>query len=146
MSATASPQSTAKLTEAVEAARALADAINRVAGETVRLRTEADGEIARQVGVVNDALHAVDDINRKIASLVPKGVDVTGLQDERQRIIDGIASIVPVRTVKREHDQVALYSANGGVLLDGRVFELALRQGGERRHARHERRRRARRR
>ena len=75
--------------------------------------------------MVNDALHAVDDINRKIASLVPKGVDVTGLQDERQRIIDGIASIVPVRTVKREHDQVALYSANGGVLLDGKVFELA---------------------
>ncbi len=125
MSATASPQSTAKLAEAVEAARALSDAINRVAGETMRLRTEADGEIARQVGVVNDALHAVDDINRKIASLVPKGVDVTGLQDERQRIIDGIASVVPVRTVKREHDQVALYSANGGVLLDGKVFELA---------------------
>jgi flagellar hook-associated protein 1 len=125
MSATASPQSTAKLSEAVEAARALADAINRVAEENVRLRTEADGEIARQVETVNAALHAVDDINRKIASLVPKGVDVTGLQDERQRIIDGVSSIVPLRTVKRENDQVALYSANGGVLLDGRVFGLS---------------------
>ena len=124
MSATAAPQSTAKLTEAVSAASALADAINRVAEDNVRLRTEADGEIGRQVDAVNAALHAVDDINRKIASLVPKGVDVTGLQDERQRIIDGIAAIVPVRTVKRENDQVALYSANGGVLLDGRVFEL----------------------
>ena len=125
MSATASPQSTAKLTEAVSAAQALADAINRIAEETVRLRTGADGEIGRQVDTVNAALHAVDDINRKIAALVPKGVDVTGLQDERQRIIDGISTIVPLRTVKREHDQVALYSANGGVLLDGRVFELS---------------------
>jgi len=125
MSATASPQSTAKLAEAVEAARSLADAINRIAEENMRLRTEADGEIARQVEVVNAALHAVDDINRKIASLVPKGVDVTGLQDERQRIIDGISSIIPLRTVKRENDQVALYSAGGGVLLDGRVFELS---------------------
>ena len=125
MSATASPQSTAKLTEAVSAAEALADAINRIAEENVRLRTEADAEIGRQVDTVNAALHAVDDINRKIAALVPKGVDVTGLQDERQRIIDGISTIIPLRTVKREHDQVALYSANGGVLLDGRVFELS---------------------
>ena len=98
----------------------------------MRLRTEADGEIGRQVDTVNDALHAVDDINRKIAALAPKGVDVTGLQDERQRIIDGVSSIVPLRTVKREHDQVALYSANGGVLLDGRVFELSFAQATER--------------
>jgi flagellar hook-associated protein 1 FlgK len=125
MSATASPQSTAKLSEAVGAATALADAINRIAGENVRLRTEADDEIARQVEAVNAALHSVDDINRKIAALVPKGVDITGLQDERQRIIDGISSIVPLRTVKRENDQLALYSAGGGVLLDGRVFELS---------------------
>ena len=85
MSATASPQSTAKLDRGGRARRrALADAINRVAEENVRLRTEADAEIARQVDAVNDALHAIDDINRKIATLVPKGVDVTGLQDERQ--------------------------------------------------------------
>ena len=138
MSATASPQSTAKLTEAVSARAALADAINRIAGENVRLRTEADARDRPAGGAVNDALHAIDDINRKIASLVPKGVDVTGLQDERQRIIDGISSIVPVRTVKRENDQVALYSANGGVLLDGQVFELGFDNGGQRGHARHD--------
>ncbi len=124
MSATASPQSMAKLTDAVSAAKNLAAAVNRVADENVRIRTDADAEINRQVGQVNDALHAIDDLNKKIATLAPKGVDVTGLQDERNRVIDGISSIVPVRAVKRDGDQVALYSANGGVLLDGRVFEL----------------------
>ena len=49
MAATASPQSTAKLADAVAAASALADALNRVAEENVALRTEADAEIARQV-------------------------------------------------------------------------------------------------
>jgi len=125
MSVTASPQSMTKLTDAVTAAKNLADAVNRVANENVRLRTEADAEIARQVGQVNDALHAIDDINRKIATLAPKGVDVTGLQDERGRIIDGISSIIPVRAVKRDGDQVALYAQNGGVLLDGRIYELS---------------------
>lgn len=124
MSATASPQSAAKLTDAVNAARDVADAVNRVSEENVRLRTEADAEISRQVTTVNDALRAVDDINRKIATLAPQGIDITALQDERNRVIDGISSIIPVRTVKRENDQVALYSANGGVLLDGTIYEL----------------------
>jgi flagellar hook-associated protein 1 FlgK len=125
MSVTASPQSTTKLTDAVNAAAGLAAAVNRVADENVRLRTEADAEIARQVGRVNDALAAIDDINRKIATLAPKGVDVTGLQDERGRLIDGISAIVPVRAVKRDGDQVALYAQGGGVLLDGRIFGLS---------------------
>jgi flagellar hook-associated protein 1 FlgK len=51
-------------------------------------------------------------------------VDVTGLQDERSRLIDGISSIIPLRAVKRDGDQVALYAQNGGVLLDGRIYEL----------------------
>ncbi len=125
MSATASPQSMTKLTDAVTAAKNLAAAVNRVADENVRLRTEADAEIGRQVTQVNDTLHAIDDINKKIATLAPKGVDVTGLQDERNRLIDNISSIVPVRAVKRDGDQVALYTQNGGLLLDGRVFELS---------------------
>ncbi len=124
MSATASPQSMTKLTDAVSAARDLAAAVNRVADENVRLRTEADQEINRQVGQVNDALKAIDDINKKIATLAPQGVDVTGLQDERNRVIDGISQVIPVKVVKRDGDQVALYSANGGVLLDGKVFGL----------------------
>ncbi|HRO10326.1 flagellar hook-associated protein FlgK [Amaricoccus sp.] len=128
MSATASPQSTTKLTDAVTAAKNLADALNRVSDENSRIRTEADAEIARQVGQVNDTLHAIDDINKKIATLAPKGVDVTSLQDERNRLIDGISAIIPVKVAKRDGDQVALYSQNGGLLLDGQVYELKFTQ------------------
>jgi len=108
-----------------EAAREVALAVNRISAENSQLRTEADAEINRQVIRVNDALKAVQDINRKIANLGPQGVDTSGLQDERHRIIDGISSIVPVRTVKRDGDQVAIYAANGAPLLDGRLYELS---------------------
>ena len=51
MSVTASPQSMTKLTDAVSAAaKTSPTAVNRVADESLRLRTEADAEIARQVG------------------------------------------------------------------------------------------------
>jgi flagellar hook-associated protein 1 FlgK len=124
MAATASPQSAAKLTAAVSAAQGVATSINRIAEENVRLRTEADAEIGRQVARVNAALHAVDDINRKIVTLTQQGVDTGGLEDERGRLVDGISAIVPLRVVRRDNGQIALYSANGGLMLDGRVFEL----------------------
>src|SRR5690606_30874891 len=68
-SATASPQSMAKLTDAVVAAGDVAAAVNRIAAENARLRTEADAGIARQVDHINDALHSIDRINKKIATL-----------------------------------------------------------------------------
>lgn len=129
MAAVASPQSPAQLADTVAAARGLAQSLNAISAENVRARTEADAEIARQVGQVNDALHAVADINAKINTLRLKGEDTTGLQDERDRVIDGIASVIPIRTVKRDGDQLAIYSANGGALLDGRVWELRFQQG-----------------
>ncbi|MBP7241148.1 flagellar hook-associated protein FlgK [Amaricoccus sp.] len=129
MAAVASPQSLTQLTDAVTAARQLAEAVNAVARENQSLRTEADAEIARQVNRVNDALHAVEDVNGKIVTLGLKGEDVSALQDERDRIIDGISSIIPVRVVNRDNGQVALYSANGGALLDGRVWGLSFQQG-----------------
>ncbi len=42
---------------------------------------------------------------------------------------DGIPGIIPLRAVRRDGDQIALYTANGGALLDGRVWELAFTQG-----------------
>lgn len=129
MAAVASPQSLTQLTDTVTAARQLAEAVNGVAQENQRLRTEADAEIARQVGRVNDALHAVKDVNDKIVTLQFKGEDISGLQDERDRIIDGISSIIPLRVVNRDNGQVALYSANGGALLDGRILALSFQQG-----------------
>ena len=119
MAATASPQSTTMLTAAVSAAKDVAAAREPGRRREHQLRTEADAEINRQVDQVNDALHAIDDINKKIATLAPAGVDVTGLQDQRGQLIDGIASIIPLKTVKRDGDQVAIYAQNGGCCSTG---------------------------
>lgn len=129
MAAVAVPQSPTQLADAVTSARLLAQSVAAVADENVRLRTEADAEIARQTARVNDALYAVQDVNAKINTMRTKGENVTALQDERDRIIDGISGIIPLRAVRRDGDQIALYTANGGALLDGRVWELAFTQG-----------------
>jgi flagellar hook-associated protein 1 len=125
LGATASPHSVTKLTQAVDAAGDLAATLRGVSEENVRIRTEAEAEIARQVDFVNAALHTVSEINDKIASMTLTEQETAALEDERGRLIDGIASIVPVRVANREGGRVAVYAQNGGVLLDSRVWELS---------------------
>ena len=119
--------------DAVEAAKDLAASLNRIADATTRSAPRPTPRSAARSTRSTTRCSAIDDINKKIATLAPQGVDVTGLQDQRSRLIDRISSIVPVKTVKRDGDQLAIYSANGGVLLDGRVFALKLHPG--RQHA-----------
>lgn len=125
MSAAASPQSTTALADAVSAAGDLAAAINRVSDETGQLRTEADAEIGRQVTQLNAALHQIDALNQRITTLAATGGDTTSLEDQRARLVDGVAAIVPVTVAKRGGGEVALFTRSGGVLLDGKVYELA---------------------
>jgi len=47
------------------------------------------------------------------------GRDTSALMDERQRIVDGIAALVPLREVDRGGGTVALYTTGGAALLDG---------------------------
>lgn len=123
-SAAATPTSNTKLTLAVDAARGISDKLNAISSETQRLRSETDAEIGKQVNQVNEALAKVEDLNTQIRQITLQGGDATSLQDERGRVIDGISGIIPLRTVSRENGVVAVYSANGGVLLDGRVMPL----------------------
>lgn len=131
MAAAASPQSQALLQDAVSAASALADKMNGVALDNMEARASADAEIARQVGQLNAALHQIDDLNRKIVALGAQGVDTLGLQDQRAKLIDSVSGIVPMRTVLRDGGALALYTQNGGLLLDGQVFELSFTATGD---------------
>ena len=146
MSATASPQSMTKLTDAVNAARDLAAAVNRVADETVRLRTEADAEINRQVDqrqrrAAGDRRHQPQDRDAGAEGRRRHRPAGRAQPDHRRHLRRSSRC----KVVKRDGDQVALYAQNGGVLLDGRLFALELHPRPERRHPRHDPRRAARR-
>ena len=136
------PESEARLSAAADAARQLAQTLNR-ASETVQAeRLRADRTIATTVDDLNAALRQVRELNTQIRSFTGAGRDVSALLDQRQQIVDGIAAIVPIREVEREHGQIALMTTGGAVLLDGKesvfgftpvntlVPEMTLESGG----------------
>jgi flagellar hook-associated protein 1 len=117
--AAARPSSDTRLAAVSDAVKSISDFLNTASDQiqTERLRTES--EITAQITSLNEKLHQVQELNRDIRSFSGSGHDTSALKDQRQRLIDDIATIVPVRELKREHDQVALMTTGGLQLLDG---------------------------
>jgi flagellar hook-associated protein 1 FlgK len=82
-------------------------------------RMDADASVARQVDDLNRTLAQIDGLNGDILAHRSAGRDATALMDQRQRLVDRVAGIVPVREVARDRDQIALYTTGGAILLDG---------------------------
>lgn len=87
-------------------------------------RTEADSAIAAEVDLLNSTLAQVEDLNGRIMAANIAGRDSTSLQDLRQRQIDQISGIIPLRQIPRENGVIALYSTSGAPLVDGKASEF----------------------
>ena len=119
-----SPESVSLQSRAVVAGRELSRSIQNISTETARIRVDADATIARQVTTVNSALKQIEQINREIQIRNASGGDLTALEDERQRLIDQVSSLIPIKTYPRGGGTLAIYAKGGGALVDGKSFEL----------------------
>ncbi|TDL75236.1 flagellar hook-associated protein FlgK [Palleronia sediminis] len=121
VAAAADPASDLRLDSVAARAGDIAAGLNR-AGQGIQAeRLRADSEIAATLDRLSGALTRVDDLNARIAVLKATGEDTSTLKDLRQRELDGIADIVPIRLFQRENDRIAVMSTNGQILLDDRI-------------------------
>ena len=129
-SAASRPDETSRLASIRDAAVGLARQFNLISTEIRSLRMSADGEIARQVSEVNSSLARVADLNGEIRMRRGLGQDASALIDERQRLIDRVSGIIPIRELPRENGQVALFTPTGAALVDGAAATLGFSPAG----------------
>lgn len=119
------PDAEVRLANVLDAARSLAATVNGISDGIQAERAAADADIARQVDDLNRGLREVEALNAQILRLGSASRDASALLDQRQQVIDRIAGIVPLREYARDNGTVALYSATGAALLDGRAATLS---------------------
>lgn len=124
ISAASRPEETTRLQTVIRDADALATSLNMASDRIQTLRGDADAEIARTIKKLNEDLQSVATLNKQIVAARSNGRASAGLEDQRQRIVDNVAQIIPIRQLPRDNDQVALVSIGGAVLLDGRAATL----------------------
>jgi flagellar hook-associated protein 1 FlgK len=114
----AQPQSGAMLEQGVGKLSQLVDRLAGTASAIQQERGRADSEIDNMVTRLNSDLSRIERLNDDIKRAVLRGESGGGLLDERQRLIDSVSEIVPIREVDRGNGVVALMSP-GGILMDG---------------------------
>lgn len=117
--AAARADSETNLSRVIATAGDMARAFNEIGAGIQAERTAADRAIAGDIRALNENLEKVTQLNRQITVQLASGNDATALQDLRQTIIDAIAEIVPVKEISRDGGNIALFTTNGAVLLDG---------------------------
>lgn len=122
--AAARPEAEARLAAVVDAARSLTEGLGDISRTIQSERQTADARIAGEVQLLNAALAGVAEINIRIRAFSSAGRDVSALMDQRQQMVDSIAASIPIREVARDHNQIALYTTGGTILLDGSPVEF----------------------
>jgi flagellar hook-associated protein 1 len=124
------PDADTRLIGVLQSATALTQQISSAATAIQSARADADGQISDQVSLLNITLNQVAQFNGDIGVGLVNGRDVSALMDQRQRAIDSIASIVPLREVPRSYGGVALFTTGGAIILDGKPAEFGFTAAG----------------
>ena len=115
------PEAESRLQTVLSAMQGVVSHLSQASQAVQTVREGADAAIASQVETLNTTLSQVKDLNSRILTDKVAGRDTSALEDLRQKQVDSIASIVPIRQVARDNGVVALYSLNGAPLLDGKA-------------------------
>ncbi|MGB3146531.1 MAG: flagellar hook-associated protein FlgK [Paracoccaceae bacterium] len=119
LQAASRPDVTGRLDDIITTADNLNQKLNDLTNRVQGARTDADDKIAVLVDELNRTLSQIDELNADILAQRASGNDATALMDQRQRLVDRVGEIVPVREVPRDHDQISLFTTGGAILLEG---------------------------
>lgn len=125
ISASSDPASETRLANVVSRLQDVTRTLQDNTKSIQSLRQEADAAIGRDVGVVNRALLQVEQLNSDVLRISGGGNDTSALLDARQRAVDQIAELVPVREIARENGTIGLTTMNGYTLLDSKAATLS---------------------
>lgn len=113
-----SPESTAAHNNVVTDAQSIVDFFNSAQDDLLKMREDADAEIAKQISALNAALADLEDSETEIARNTAAGIDATEALAARKAIVDQIAGIVPVIVERQDNGSLKLFTTGGFPLLD----------------------------
>ena len=113
------PESQARLGNIAATAKSLIAGLASATNDIQAARATADRRIGEEVGKLNSTLAQLQELNVNLRSFTGAGRDISALLDKRQQLVDQISSIVPVREIPRDLNQIALFTTGGAPLLEG---------------------------
>ncbi|SNS45414.1 MULTISPECIES: flagellar hook-associated protein FlgK [unclassified Azospirillum] len=118
------PDSAAQQRAVVDAAVTLANGLNSASDTIADVRQQADAGINDGVTQVNTALKQMEDLNRQIGIRTGAGQDTSEMEDQRDRLLDQVASLIDIQYFTRAGNEMVVMTSSGVTLLDERARTL----------------------
>lgn len=131
VTASTDPSSEQRLKSVAYAAENLSNKFNSIAEGVQNARVAAESVISSFVEKLNQGISTVKDLNARISTALHTGHDTSSLMDQRQKSIDEISEIIPIRLLPRDRETVALVTTGGAILLDGTAHEFGFTRSHE---------------
>lgn len=123
-----SPDNTTIQRIAVNSGVTLATQIQKLAVELQNLQFQADTEIGQGVNTVNTKLNRLFELNQIIAENKALGRSVADLEDQRDVLVNDVASFLDVSTFLKSDGKLFLTTAGGISILDDSRYQLEFSQ------------------
>lgn len=125
-----SPDNYAARSQAVASAQTMAETLNRLSGTIQGMRQETEGQIANHVNNLNGMLNSLAEVNNRMLDLGMTDSARASLQDQRDRLVSGVAELVDVQADYRANGTVSLMTRSGVGLLDNGVGQFSFESAG----------------
>ncbi len=125
------PTNTSARTAVQSRGRQLAEQLNGLAAGLDEVRDVATARLGGTVGRLNDLSSAVADLNRRIVAEEAGGHTASDLRDERDRILDEMATLVSIEVHERENGSVGVIAGGVGIVDGVRVSKLQAHFSGD---------------
>ncbi len=103
---------------AVSAAQSVASALNSASQTATVVRNDADSAMASSVDKLNALLAQFQTLNTQVIDETYAGADTTDALDQRDAVLNQISQEIGVTVLRRDNNDVALYTDSGVVLFD----------------------------
>lgn len=103
----------------------LARQLNQISNSIQDMRSETERGLADAVTEVNDALKAIETLNREIANRQSGNLTTADLEDRRDMHLQTIAANMDIRYIERGDGALTVFSTSGHVLVNERAAQLS---------------------
>ena len=107
------PASSVRRLSAINGIQLALDEFGKLAGSIQQIREDADRDVFSRIGVVNDLLKNIHDLNKQIVSATVQNADANALIDQRQKALNQLSGIIDIRLSPQADGQVHVSTSDG---------------------------------
>jgi flagellar hook-associated protein 1 len=125
-----SPSSISAQSGAANSAQLLAQQLNSISSNIQAMRTAAEQGIAADVQAANEAMQQIAKLNLQVSTAVANDPTTATLLDQRDAAIDKLATLMDIRVVPGQYNQVSVYTGSGMQLVGASAVTLSFNAQG----------------